>query len=417
MSTKTMTRRTRWFALFGAALLALSACSTEGGTSTDTDADADADDSTDAVEETGEPVPVGVITSTSGLLSSYGQQFTAGFEAGIEYATDGTGAVNGRELDITFHDDATDPAQANSLATDLIGEGYQIITGPVSSGVAVQLAPIAEQNDILYISGAAATDAITGINKNTFRSGRQTYQDVVTAEGIVGDVEDATVVVFAQDYEFGQDNLDAVSAVLGDEGGAEIVPVLSPVDTSDFTPFARQAVDAEPDLIFVAWAGETAPAMWQTLDQQGVFDEAIVVTGLADRVTYDFFGPATTQIDFLSHYFSEASETEANQFMVEALAEEDVVADIFHNDGFVAAQMVVQAVAEGGGEDVAAMIESLEGWTFTGPKGEYHIRAEDHALLQPMFRAALNDQDDGTYEPELVDTLTGDLLSPPVVEQ
>src|SRR5699024_3609293 len=119
------------------------------------------------------------------------------------YATDGTGAVNGRELDITFHDDATDPAQANSLATDLIGEGYQIITGPVSSGVAVQLAPIAEQNDILYISGAAATDAITGINKNTFRSGRQTYQDVVTAEGIVGDVQDSTVVVFAQDYEFG----------------------------------------------------------------------------------------------------------------------------------------------------------------------------------------------------------------------
>src|SRR5699024_6732616 len=330
------------------------------------------------------------------------------------YATDGTGAVNGRELDITFHDDATDPAQANSLATDLIGDGYQILTGPVSSAVAVQLAPIAEQNDSLYISGAAATDAVTGINGNTFRSGRQTYQDVVTAEGIVGDVEDATVVVFAQDYEFGQDNLDAVSAVLGDEGGAEIVPVLSPVDTSDFTPFARQAVDAEPDLIFVAWAGETAPAMWQTLDQQGVFDEAIVVTGLADRVTYDFFGPATTQIDFLSHYFSEASETEANQFMVEALAEEDVVADIFHNDGFVAAQKVVQAVAEGGGEDVAAMIESLEGWTFTGPKGEYHIRAEDHALLQPMFRAALNDQDDGTYEPELVDTLTGDLLSPPV---
>src|SRR5699024_4759074 len=122
-----------------------------------------------------------------------------------------------------------------------------------SSGVAVQLAPVAEQNDVLYISGAAATDAITGINDNTFRSGRQTYQDVATAEAMLGDVEGSRVVVFAQDYEFGQDNVAAVTSVLGDEGGAEVIPILSPVDTSDFTPFARQAIDADPDLIFVAW--------------------------------------------------------------------------------------------------------------------------------------------------------------------
>lgn len=407
MSTKTFSRRARWLCLSGAAVIALAACSTDAAETPDGSDGGDAQ----------APVPVGVITSTSGLLSSYGEQFTAGFRAGLDYATDGTGAVDGRELDVTFHDDATDPAQANSLATELIGEGYQIITGPVSSGVAVQLAPIAEQNDILYISGAAATDAVTGINANTFRSGRQTYQDVVTAQGIAGDVQDATVVVFAQDYEFGQDNLAAVTAILGDEGGANIVPVLSPVETSDFTPFARQAVDAEPDLIFVAWAGETATAMWQTLDQQGVFDDTIVVTGLADRVTYEFFGPAATQIDFLSHYFAEASDTDANQFMVEALAEDDVVADIFHNDGFVAAQMVVQAVAEGGGDDVSAMIEALEGWTFTGPKGEYHIRTEDHALLQPMFQARLVEQEDGSLEPELIETLTGELLSPPVAEE
>src|SRR5690625_1146294 len=206
MSRTSRSTRRRLLALIGATALALTACSTEGDTE-------GSSGEADGGEASGDPVPVGVITSTSGLLSSYGQQFTAGFEAGIDYATDGTGAVDGRELDITFHDDATDPAQANSLAPELIGDEYQIITGPVSSGVAVQLAPIAEQNDILYISGAAATDAVTGINQNTFRSGRQTYQDVATAEGIVGDVDGATVVVFAQDYEFGQDNHDAVYEV------------------------------------------------------------------------------------------------------------------------------------------------------------------------------------------------------------
>ena len=42
----------------------------------------------------------------------------------------------------------------------------------------LQVAPIAAQNKVLFISGPAATDAITGINKYTFRSGRQAYQDV-----------------------------------------------------------------------------------------------------------------------------------------------------------------------------------------------------------------------------------------------
>ncbi|GAB3020558.1 ABC transporter substrate-binding protein [Nocardioides flavus (ex Wang et al. 2016)] len=356
-------------------------------------------------------VKVGVVTSQSGLLSAYGKQFKEGFEAGIDYATDGTGEVDGRALEIEYADDGTDPAKATAAVTSMVGDGTQIITGPVSSGVAVQVAPLAEQNQFLYISGAAATDGITGINDYTFRSGRQTYQDVMTSASLVGDLEGKKVVVFAQDYEFGQANVAAVEAVLGEGQGAEVVPVLSPVETSDFTPFARQVVDEQPDLVFVAWAGETTNAMWQSLSQQGVFDGTTVVTGLADRASFDSFGPAAQKIDFLSHYFAEASDTEANQALVAYLEEEGVEADIFHNDGFVAAQMVVQAVAEGG-EDVEAMVDALEGWEFTGPKGEQQVREDDHALIQPMFTATLSGEI-GSLTPELADTLDPADIAPP----
>ena len=39
---------------------------------------------------------------------------------------------------------------------------------------------------MLYISGPAATDAVTGINKYTFRAGRQSYQDVLAASSYLG---------------------------------------------------------------------------------------------------------------------------------------------------------------------------------------------------------------------------------------
>jgi len=358
------------------------------------------------------PVRVGLVTSTSGLVSAYGKQFVEGFEIGMDYATDGTDEAAGRPIEVTTEDDASDPAQATSIATDLIGQGYQIITGSVSSGVALQLAPLAEQNDILYISGAAAADQITGINDNTFRSGRQTYQDVLTAESFVEDIEGKKVVVFAQDYDFGQANVAAVSAVLGEAGGAEVVPVLAPLEASDFTPFVRRVVDQQPDLLFVAWAGDTTNAMWQSLAQQGVFDRTTVVTGLAERASFESYGPAATQIDFLAHYFAEASENEPNTFLLEELQKQGKTADIFHADGFVAAQMVVRAIEEGGG-DVAGMIQALEGWSFTAPKGEQTVRAEDHAMLQPMFQARLVDSG-GELTPELVETLPPEQVAPPV---
>jgi branched-chain amino acid transport system substrate-binding protein len=59
------------------------------------------------------------------------------------------------------------------------------------------------------------------------------------------------------------------------------------------------------------------------------------------------------------------------------------------------------------------MVKALEGWTFTGPKGESTIRAQDHALLQPMFTARLTQTASG-FAPQLVATLPPDAVAPPV---
>ena len=109
----------------------------------------------------GGTVRVGIIYSRTGLLSAYGAQYIQGLRLGLQYATKGTNRVNGRRIQITTVDDAGDPSKAVSAAKDLIGQGYKIIAGSTSSGVALQMAPLAEQNRILYIAGAAATDAIT----------------------------------------------------------------------------------------------------------------------------------------------------------------------------------------------------------------------------------------------------------------
>ena len=356
---------------------------------------------------------VGIIYSRTGLLSAYGAEYVEGLKFGLQYATNGTGKVNGKAVNFTFQDDKTDPVTAVSEAKDLIGQGYKIIAGTESSGIALQIAPLAAQNQVLYISGPAASDAITAVNKYTFRSGRQTLQDVYDAASFLGKATGKKVVVFDQDSVFGHGNYAAVKAVLGGKGHT-VTEISVPLSATDMTPFAQQAKQAGADLLFVAWAGSTAGSMWKALDQQGVFTGTPVVTGLAERATWSALGDQATKIQFLSHYVYTAPKNKVNDWLVQQLRKRGQVPDLFTPDGFVAAQMIVHALQVGDG-DVDKMITALEGWKFLAPKGYQAIRPQDHAMLQPMFRVKLVQGTNGKLMAQVLGTASTYDTAPPVV--
>jgi branched-chain amino acid transport system substrate-binding protein len=365
-----------------------------------------------AAAEAANAYKVGIVYSRTGLLAAYGAEYIQGLRYGLAYATKGTMRVNGRPIELTIVDDGTDPTKAVAAGRDLIGKGYKILAGSVSSGVALQMAPLAAQNQVLFISGPAATDAITGINKYTFRSGRQTYQDVKTAATFLRGVG-RKVTVFAQDSAFGVGNYAAVNSIIGNQGHS-VGRLLVPLSAQDFTPFAQQVKQANPDLLFVAWAGTTAPAMWRALEQQGAFGVSNkITTGLAERATWSTFGDVAAKIDFLSHYVSTAPKNKVNDFLVSSMRKKNQVPDLFTPDGFVAGQMIVRALDVANGDNVDRMITALEGWSFVGPKGQQSIRKADHAMIQPMFQVKLVKQANGKWQPRVVSRIKGQFLAPP----
>jgi branched-chain amino acid transport system substrate-binding protein len=357
-------------------------------------------------------IKVGIVYSRSGLLSNYGAMYAQGVRLGLEYATRGTNRVNGHRIELTLVDDAGDPAKAVSAAKDLIGQGYKIIGGSTSSGVALQMAPLAEQNKVLFIAGAAATDAVTGANRYTFRAGRQTIQDIQCATQIIPPRESGKkVVTFAQDSAFGQSIAAGVSTIFGGKGHS-VSRILVPLSATDFTPFAAQLRAANPDLVYVAWAGTTATAMYTALQQQGISQRAKVLTGIAERSTWNLFGRSLEGLDLISLYFPEASKNRVNRWLRAKMRRRNQAPDIFTPDGFVTAQMIVRAIQRGG-DDVERMISGLEGWQFVAPKGVQKIRQADHAMIQPMYIARLVQQG-SSYRPRLVKTCSPGNLQPPV---
>jgi len=403
----------RWVSAAGfvSVVLAAAACSSSNPT-TNNNIKTSSTSSTTATSNA-TPLKVGMVYEKTGIYSVYAEQYQQGFDIGLDYATGGTGKVDGHPVDVTWDDDADSATTAVTDFKSLVGAGYKIIGGTVDSGIATELAPLAEQNQVLYISGPAAADQVTGANQYTFRSGRQTYQDVMAAKSFVASAGSGQkIVVLAQDYAFGESYVTDAQKVFGAIGDS-VTPVLVPLTTTDFTPTALQVKADHPSLIFLAWAGTTGAALAQALDQQGDFNGTKVVTGLANIATYPFYGAAGAKFDYLSLYFYQASQNAANTYLINQMKQRySSVPDLFTPDGFVAAQMIVRAL-QASQTDVSQMIGALDGWTFLAPKGTQQIRASDHAMLQPMYQAKLTEVSATDFTPSLTQTLTSSETAPP----
>jgi branched-chain amino acid transport system substrate-binding protein len=399
----------RWVSAAGivSVVLAAAACSSSNPTTNNTTK------TTTTTTSNATPLKVGMVYEKTGIYSVYAEQYQQGFDIGLDYATGGTGKVDGHPVDVTWDDDADSATTAVTDFKSLVGAGYKIIGGTVDSGIATELAPLAAQNQVLYVSGPAAADQVTGANQYTFRSGRQTYQDVMAAKSFVASAGSGQkIVVLAQDYAFGESYVTDAQKVFGAIGDS-VTPVLVPLTTTDFTPTALQVKADHPNLIFLAWAGTTGAALAQALDQQGDFNGTKVVTGLANIATYPFYGAAGAKFDYLSLYFYQASQNAANTYLINQMkARYSSVPDLFTPDGFVAAQMIVHAL-QASQSDVSQMISALDGWTFLAPKGMQQIRASDHAMLQPMYQAKLAEVSATDFAPSLTQTLTSSETAPP----
>jgi branched-chain amino acid transport system substrate-binding protein len=351
-------------------------------------------------------IKIGVITSTSGALKSYGDAYVDGLNWGLKYYTGGKMTINGQKLVVTVKDDAADPASATATFKDMVGNGTKVIVGTASSGVALTLAPLAQQNKVLYISGPAKNDAVTSsANKYVFRSGNTSTQDLAPLAGIKP-ISGRKVVLFVEDNAFGAGNILAAKALMGPKG-ATFQEIKVPTSTSDFTPFAKQAADAKGSYIFIAWSNAlTAGAMLTALKQQGAFVKQRPITGLAGAATYNIYGTLFegTNAILTNSYFGGVGKSKAAEDLANSFASSKKAQDLFTCTGADAAKMIVQALTGNPDLDIDQAIGKLEDYSWVGVKGLMKVNSSNHVLIQPMFLVSLKKTAAG-YVPVLEKTI------------
>jgi branched-chain amino acid transport system substrate-binding protein len=420
------------FSILLTAALVLSACvpaTTEEPEPTEppaTEAPPEPEETEEPMEE-GEPLVVGLMTDKSGALAIYGPSQTQGFYLGLEYATDGTMEVAGRPITVIEKDNGSDPEVGVSQARELIeAEGAEVLIGNISSGVALAVMPVVEENDVVFIAEPAAAPQITADNfsPNTFRTSRTSYQDALVMGAGLLDQGD-TFVQIAPDYAFGIGSACSFYPVINDGGGEfaindtaeECGTVFAPLDTTDFTPYINQVLDSGADVLIVTWAGAGFAPLFQQMGQLGVFDEMVVGTGIGDNQTLAAgYADALDSVGVHVYHYT-YPDNEINDWLVERHIEEyGTPPDLWASGGMMAAIMLVEGLEATGGDAGADGLIGVyeDDFSFDGPKGEVIIRPYDHVALQPLYFARLDNVDDPDLNfVELIKEFAPDESAPP----
>ena len=351
-------------------------------------------------------IKIAHVYGKTGALEAYAKQSHTGLMMGLEYATHGTMKVLGRKIVVLEKDTQLKPDVAKSQLAAAYGDDkVDLAVGPVSSGLALAMLPVAEEYKKILLVEPAVADSITGANWNRyiFRTSRNSTQDgLAAAATLKGDISIATL---AQDYAFGRDGVKALKDALARVGSkAKIVhEEYAPQKTTDFTASAERIFAALKDkpgrkVLVIYWAGANPATKIAALDP-GRFGIELATGGNILPVMKGWKDLAG--VEGAIYYYYGFPKNKVNDWLVrEHQKRFNAPPDFFTAGGMAAGIAAVEAIKKAGGTDTEKLIGAMEGMSFETPKGTMSFRKEDHQAMQAMyhFRIKKKDQQKGEWD-------------------
>lgn len=357
----------------------------------------------------------------TGALEAYAAQSHTGFMMGLEYATSGTMQVLGEDITVIEKDTQLKPDIGRAMLEEAYGDDDAVLAvGPVSSGVALAMLPVAMDYERILLVEPAVADSITGENWNRyiFRTGRNSSQDAVSNAVALGG-EGVVVATLAQDYAFGRDGVAAFREALEDTGATLSHEEYVPTDTTDFTAAAERIFNALKDeegekKLFIIWAGGGNPMGKINAMEPERFGIEIATGGniLAALTAYK----ELPGMEGATYYYYDIPKNPVNDWLVaEHMDRFGTPPDFFTAGGMAAGIAVVEALENAGSTDTEDLIAAMEGMEWETPKGMMRFRPEDHQALQSMYHFRIKADPEVEWGiPELVRELGIDEMNIPV---
>jgi len=228
---------------------------------------------------TAKVIKLGAILSITGAGGVYGPQSRDGMNLAVKQIN-ASGGVNGATIKLTINDDASLQPQAQQLAQTLIQQEQDVaLLGPTLSNSAVAAHPLAERlkTPILAVS-TTGIHIVPDCNFPATAPCQYVFRDSLGEQTAIPDniqsyAADAHpktgVLLVAQDDKFSSDGGLIVQNTVGQYGITLKKTIKFNKAEADLSPYVTQAVQLNPDVIFITSLGGIPAKIMTEARKQG----------------------------------------------------------------------------------------------------------------------------------------------------
>ena len=283
-------------------------------------------------------------------------------------------------------------AAAKTAATELITrDKVNLILGVVFSPSAIAMAPVITQAKTPFIIANAGTAWITQLSPYIVRFSFSMWHDGYAMGTYAhNDIKCKTAATAYSDFPPGKDSTEAFRTSFEKAGGKVIdaIPMGSPAQVPDMTPFFQRVKDEKPDCLFVFIpSGSHASAVVKTYGQLGLRQAGIKLIGPKDVVPdskLQTMGNDAIGTIVMSSYSNDL-DNPANKAFVKAWHEaygRDNYPDFESANAWDAIDAVFHTIKKLDGKfDADSFVNEIKHWSGNGPRGPVRIDPDTRDII------------------------------------
>jgi ABC-type branched-subunit amino acid transport system substrate-binding protein len=353
-------------------------------------------------QSAGGGVFVGINVPLSGPYKAQGQDEKRAYRLAIDRINE-NGGLLGRRITFEIKDTSADPEQAKQNIRELVRAGNaSMITGGVSSEVAIAQSDLCQELGVLYMAALAHSSAVTGFvqtpsgfreqkaHRNTFR---WFFNDWMSKEALTPYLierfgANREYYYISVDYIWGDTILDNLQYSTETKGCMTAGSVRTSLGKRSFKRELARAKNTGPDILVLNLFGRDLATALSQAEQMGLTESTQLVAPLMDINVAREVGPEIMQnvISTSNWYWSLQDSFAGSKEFVSAYRNRyNKVPSASAAAAWVAVMQWASAVERAGTFETSEVILELENHSFNLLKGRETWRAWDHQAVSSVY--------------------------------
>jgi branched-chain amino acid transport system substrate-binding protein len=339
-------------------------------------------------------VKVGVVVPFSGANADLGHQMHKAFDLYVKlHAKD----IAPHQIELIKRDEGPPTgAVAKTVATELItNDKVKLLVGFSFSPSSIALAPVVTQAKVPMVISNAGTAWITNLSPYIVRLSFSMWHHGFPMGAFAHDkIGCKTAALAYTDFPPGKDSTEAFKTGFEKAGGkiVDSIPMGSPVQVPDFTPFFQKIKDEKPDCMYVFIpSGAHATGVAKAYGELGMRKAGVKLIGPMDLIPdnkLQDMGDAAIGTIVMGNYavdLDNADNKAFNKAWHEAYGK-DSYPDFMSAAAWDSMHAIFDAIKklDGKMDDGAKVVDAMKGWSANGPRG--------HVMIDPDTRDIVQDE-------------------------